>query len=119
MTSSPEIAPAVPETLPPALASMWRLCKLGYQHEPALIVTAFTLALVAALPDALLAYWFKLLGEGVVSADWSRVRFAPAFLLAVALRSLSRALHFERSLLPAVTRRSRERAESAPRRTAC
>ena len=77
MTSSPETAPAtVPETLPPALSSMWRLCKLGYQHEPALIVTAFTLALVAALPDALIAYWFKLLGEGVVAADWSRVRFA-------------------------------------------
>ena len=45
---------------------MWRLCKLGYQHEPALIVASFTLALLAALPDALLAFWFKLIGEGVL-----------------------------------------------------
>jgi ATP-binding cassette subfamily B protein len=66
----------VGDTLPPALSSMWRLCKLGYRHEPALIVVAFTLALVAALPDALLAFWFKLLGDGVVQGDWWLVRFA-------------------------------------------
>jgi ATP-binding cassette subfamily B protein len=55
---------------------MWRLCKLGYRHEPALIVVAFSLALLAALPDALLAFWFKLLGEGVIHGDWARVRVA-------------------------------------------
>jgi ATP-binding cassette subfamily B protein len=55
---------------------MWRLCKLGYRHEPALIVAAFSLALLAALPDALLAFWFKVLGEGALEADWARVRFA-------------------------------------------
>ena len=27
--------------MPPALSSMWRLCKLGYQHEPALMLVAF------------------------------------------------------------------------------
>jgi ATP-binding cassette, subfamily B, bacterial len=75
MTSSPDTS-SRRDALPPALASMWRLCKLGYRHEPTLIVTAFTLALVAALPDALLAFWFKLLGEGAVEGDWSRVRFA-------------------------------------------
>ena len=73
MTSSPE-AHRPGDTLPPALSSMWRLCKLGYRHEPALIVVAFALALLAALPDALLAYWFKVLGEGALEADWSRVR---------------------------------------------
>jgi ATP-binding cassette subfamily B protein len=61
---------------------MWRLCKLGYRHEPALIVVAFALALVAALPDALLAFWFKLLGDGVLQGDWARVRVA---LLALGL----------------------------------
>ena len=66
----------MPEALPPALSSMWRLCKLGYRHEPALIVTAFSLALLAALPDALLALWFKLIGEGASQGDWSRVRIA-------------------------------------------
>ena len=75
MTSSSD-SRARKDGLPPALASMWRLCKLGYQHEPALIVTAFTLALVAALPDALLAFWFKLLGEGVLGRDWGLARFA-------------------------------------------
>src|SRR5580704_15961172 len=45
---------------------MWRLCKLGYQHEPGLIVAAFVLSLLAALPDALIAVWLKLLGEGVL-----------------------------------------------------
>jgi ATP-binding cassette, subfamily B, bacterial len=75
MTSSSEARPRG-DGLPPALSSMWRLCKLGYHHEPALIVTSFALALVAALPDALLAWWFKLLGEGTLDRDWGRVRFA-------------------------------------------
>ena len=58
-------APAVDVELPPALSSMWRLCKLGYRHEPRLMLAAFLLSLLAALPDALLAVWFKLLAEGV------------------------------------------------------
>ena len=64
------------DPLPPALSSIWRLCRLGYRHEPRLIVTAFTLVLVAALPDALLAYWFKLLGDGALRGDWNLVRVA-------------------------------------------
>ena len=31
------LASPVPDKLPPALSSMWRLCKLGYQHEPRLV----------------------------------------------------------------------------------
>ena len=56
------------DDLPPALRSMWRLCRLGYQHEPALILAAFVLSLLAALPDALIAVWLKLLGEGVLQS---------------------------------------------------
>ena len=41
MTSSPD-------ELPPALASMWRLCKLGYRFEPSLMGVAFLLSLLAA-----------------------------------------------------------------------
>ncbi len=63
MTSSPE-APL--DDLPPALPSMWRLCKLGYQHEPALMLVSFGLALLSALPDALIAVWLKLLGDGLL-----------------------------------------------------
>src|SRR5262245_20524319 len=54
------------EDLPPALSSMWRLCKLGYRHEPRLMVAAFVLSQLAALPDALLALWFMLLGKGLI-----------------------------------------------------
>ncbi len=62
--------------LPPALRSMWRLCLLGFRYEPALMGVAFVLALVAAVPDALLAYWFKLLGEGVLQHQSGLLRFA-------------------------------------------
>src|SRR5947207_13097442 len=55
--------------LPPALRSMWRVLKLGYRNEPWLLAAAFVLALLAALPDALLALWLKLLGEGVLQHD--------------------------------------------------
>ena len=52
--------------LPPALPSMWRLCKLGYRHEPRLMLVAFLLSLLAALPDALLAVLLAVLTQGVV-----------------------------------------------------
>ena len=64
------------EPLPPALKSMWRLCKLGYRHEPGLMAAAFVLSLVAALPDALLALWLKLLGDGLVGHRATLVRIA-------------------------------------------
>ncbi len=52
--------------LPPALSSMWRLCKLGYRHEPKLMVVSFGLSQLAALPDALIALWLMLLGKAVL-----------------------------------------------------
>jgi len=55
--------------LPPALPSMWRLVKLGYRHEPGLLLAAFLLALLAALPDALLAVWLAMLGGAVISGN--------------------------------------------------
>jgi ATP-binding cassette, subfamily B, bacterial len=95
MTSSPD-ARRDPDALPPALSSMWRLCKLGYRHEPRLILAAFFLALFAAVPDALLAWWLKVVGEGALERDWNRVRFgvlalgisatATWFLLTVSMR---------------------------------
>jgi ATP-binding cassette subfamily B protein len=53
--------------LPPALPAMWRALKRGYESEPLLLVVAFGLALLAALPDALLAIWLKLLADGVMT----------------------------------------------------
>jgi len=66
MTSSAEAARPAADDLPPALPSMWRLCKLGYRHEPRLMLAAFALSQLAALPDALIALWLMLLGKGVI-----------------------------------------------------
>ena len=65
MTSSPNRGHAI-EPLPPALSSMWRLCRLGYQHEPRLMLASLVLSQLAALPDALLALWLMLLGKGLL-----------------------------------------------------
>ena len=72
MTSSPEpeagVPPSMPDPdeLPGGLSAMWRLCRLGYQHEPWLLLVAFVLALLAALPDSLMAVWLALLGSGLL-----------------------------------------------------
>ncbi len=52
--------------MPAAIPAMWRLCKLAFRFEPRLLLAAFLLALLAALPDALFAVWLKFLGEGVI-----------------------------------------------------
>src|SRR5262245_41252221 len=58
-----------PDRLPPAFSSMLRVLKLGYRHEPGLMLAAFTLSQLAAVPDALLALWLKFLGDGVLRGD--------------------------------------------------
>jgi ATP-binding cassette, subfamily B, bacterial len=58
-----------PEGMPPALPSMWRALKLGYRHEPRMMLASFGLSQLAALPDALLALWLKLLGEGALQGN--------------------------------------------------
>jgi ATP-binding cassette, subfamily B, bacterial len=66
MTSSPD-------RLPPTLSSMWRLVKLGYRHEPGMIVLSFVLAQLAAVPDALIALFLKILGDGLAAGDRTRL----------------------------------------------
>jgi ATP-binding cassette subfamily B protein len=44
---------------------MWRAVKRGYAAEPWLLSVSFALSLLAALPDALIALWLKLLADGV------------------------------------------------------
>ncbi|MEY2404912.1 MAG: ATP-binding cassette, subfamily bacterial, partial [Acidimicrobiaceae bacterium] len=94
--------------LPPALRSMWRLCKLGYQHEPALMVVAFLLALLAALPDALLAVWLKVLGEGVINSDRGQVQLA-----AVGLALSATATWFLTTMSTRLQRRFRDKVTIA------
>jgi ATP-binding cassette, subfamily B, bacterial len=55
-----------PDDLPAAIPAMWRALKRGYAAEPRLLGVAFGLSLLAALPDALLALWLKLLADGVL-----------------------------------------------------
>jgi ATP-binding cassette subfamily B protein len=55
-----------PDRLPPALSSMWRALRRAHEAEPRLLGVSFGLALLAALPDALLAWWMKLLADGVL-----------------------------------------------------
>src|SRR6266851_5329182 len=99
---------AVRDDLPPALSSMWRLCKLGYRHEPGLLLAAFFLALLAALPDALLALWFKLLGEGVLEGDRGLV-----YTAAVALGVSAAATWFLRTVSTRVQRGFRDKVTIA------
>ena len=75
MTSSSETEP-----LPPGLSSMWRLVKLGYRYEPALMGVAFALAMLAALPEALVALWLALIARGLLSGNHPQVWWATAGL---------------------------------------
>src|SRR5439155_2869579 len=90
------------EPLPPALSSMWRLCKLGYRHEPRLMLAAFVLSQLAALPDALLALWLMLLGKGVIEHSPGLVQVS-----AIGLGVSAAATWFLRTITTRVQRRFR------------
>src|SRR5689334_24212409 len=105
--SSPDRDHAI-EPLPPALSSMWRLCKLGLRHEPRLMITAFVLSQVAALPDALLALWLMLLGKGVLEHRPGLVEVA-----AVGLGLSATGTWFLRTVSARVSRRFRDKVTIA------
>jgi ATP-binding cassette subfamily B protein len=107
MTSSPDRDRAI-EPLPPALKSMWRLCRLGYRHEPRLMLAAFVLSQIAALPDAFLALWLMLLGKGVVEHRPGLVQGA-----AIGLGVSTAATWFLRTVSTRVQRRFRDRVTIA------
>ena len=108
MSSRDSSAPPGLEELPPALASMWRLFRLGYRHEPSLLLAAFLLSLLAALPDALIAVWLKLLGEGVIQSDRGLLVTA-----ALGLAGSVAATWFLRTISTRVQRRFRDRVTIA------
>ena len=107
MTSSPDRDRAI-APLPPALSSMWRLCKLGYRHEPRLMVAAFVLSQLAALPDALLALWLMLLGKGVLEHRPGMVQGA-----AIGLGVSTAGTWFLRTVSTRVQRRFRDKVTIA------
>jgi len=57
------------EPMPGAWPSLWRALKRGYHAEPLLLPIAFGMSLLAALPDALLALWLKLVADGVTRGN--------------------------------------------------
>jgi ATP-binding cassette subfamily B protein len=99
-------APA--DDLPPTLSSMWRLCKLGYRFEPSLMLVSFALVMLAALPDALLALWFKLLADGVQRGNTRLVMFS-----ALALGVSATATWFLRIISTRLQRRFRDKVTIA------
>jgi ATP-binding cassette, subfamily B, bacterial len=99
---------SVIEPLPPALKSMWRLCKLGYQHEPRLMLASLLLSQFAALPDALLALWLMLLGKGVMEHRAGLLAGA-----AVGLGTSAAATWFLRTVSTRVQRRFRDKVTIA------
>src|SRR5690349_10475249 len=107
MTSSPNRGQAI-APLPPALSSMWRLCKLGYRHEPRMMIAALVLSQLAALPDALLALWLMLLGNGVAEHRPGLVKGA-----AIGLGVSAAATWILRTVSTRVQRRFRDRVTIA------
>jgi len=90
--------------LPPALSSMWRAVKRGYEAESAMLVVAFGLSLLAALPDSLVALWLKFLAEGVTGGRRGMVMAA-----AVGLGVSAAATWFLRVISDRTQRRFREK----------
>src|SRR5437867_5771188 len=96
------------DDLPPAIPAMWRALKRGYQAEPLLLAVAFGFSLLAALPDALIALWLKLLADGVLGGNGRRVMGA-----AVGLGVSAAATWFLRVISDRTQRRFRDRVTIA------
>jgi len=103
MTSSPR-----KDDLPASLPSMWRLCRLGLRYEPTLMTWAFGLSLIAAVPDALLALWFKLMADALAAGNATHVR-----LTAIALGISAAGTWFLRTVSTRVQRKFRDKVTIA------
>jgi ATP-binding cassette, subfamily B, bacterial len=96
------------DDLPPALPSMWRALKRGYQAEPLLLSVAVGLALLAALPDALIALLLKFLADGML--DGKRILVLTA---SIGLGTAAAATWFLRIISDRTQRRFRDRVTIA------
>ena len=59
--------PIPPDPMPGAWDSMWRAIVRAREAEPSLLAVSFSLAMLSALPDALLALWLGLLADGILA----------------------------------------------------
>jgi len=87
---------------------MWRLLRLGYQHEPGMLLASFGLSQLAALPDALAAIWLKLLGEALLRGDRRLL-----VIMALALGLTATATWFLLTVSTRVQRRFRDKVTIA------
>jgi ATP-binding cassette subfamily B protein len=92
------------DDLPPTLTSLWRTVRIGYRAEPRLLLVAFAMTVLTALPDALMALWLALLTDGVLAGNSTRVYWAGAGLAASAVL-----MWFLGVVLERVSRRFRDR----------
>ena len=90
--------------MPRALPSMWRALKRGYQAEPGLLIVAFGLSLMAAVPDGLMALWLKFLADGVLGG-----KRGLALAAALGLGASAAATWFLRVISDRTQRRFRDR----------
>ena len=96
------------EELPPALSSMWRLCKLGYTHEPRLVVVVVTLTLLQAVPDALIALWLSLMADALLAGNTAML-----FAMLAAIAASATLTWLLRVVTTRTTRRFRDRVTIA------
>jgi ATP-binding cassette subfamily B protein len=64
------------DDMPAALPAMWRSLRRAREAEPLLLAVSFSLALISAVPDALMALWLGLLVDGVLGAKRGQVTAA-------------------------------------------
>jgi ATP-binding cassette subfamily B protein len=98
----------VHDDLPPALPSLWRTLKFGYRAEPRGLTLAFTMTVVMALPDALIALWLKFLADGLTQHKRTLTMVA-----ALGLAVSATATWFLRVVFDRLQRRVRDRLSVA------
>ena len=91
-------------SMPAAFPSMWRALVRAKEAEPRLLAVSFSLALLAAVPDALLALWLALLADGLLAGKRAQVLAS-----ALGLGASAAATWFLRVISDRTQRRFRER----------
>ena len=102
-----------PADLPPALSSMWRALRRAHEAEPRLLSVSFSLSLLAALPDALLALWMKLLADALQRHTQGSPWGVGLWLAAAGLAVSAVGTWFLRVISDRVQRRFRDRVAVA------
>jgi ATP-binding cassette subfamily B protein len=87
---------------------MWRLCRLGYTHEPRLVVVVVTLTLLQAVPDALFALWLSMMAEALLAGN-----AAMLFATLAAIAASATLTWLLRVVATRMTRRFRDRVTIA------